>query len=116
MADLIVRSALQRRESRGLHFTLDHPQQSAHAQDTILFPGGLDDLNVMEQPLTTEARGAACPIIRVACCLAWRNAKFASTTPGKDLATHFIGERPLRARAGNTKADGPASARIAAVE
>jgi len=47
VADLIVRSALQRRESRGLHFTLDHPQQSAHAQDTILFPGGLDDLNVM---------------------------------------------------------------------
>ena len=47
VADLIVRSALQRRESRGLHFTLDHPQQSAHPQDTILFPGGLDDLNVM---------------------------------------------------------------------
>ena len=47
VADLIVRSALQRRESRGLHFTLDHPQQSAHAKDTILFPGSLDNLNVM---------------------------------------------------------------------
>ena len=47
VADLIVRSALQRRESRGLHFTLDHPQQDAHAQDTILFPGSLDDLNIM---------------------------------------------------------------------
>ena len=48
VADLIVRSALQRRESRGLHFTLDHPEQDPNAQDTILFPGSLDDLNVMQ--------------------------------------------------------------------
>ena len=48
VADLIVRSALQRRESRGLHFNLDHPGQQALAHDTILFPGSLDNLNVMQ--------------------------------------------------------------------
>jgi len=37
-ADLIVRSALKRHESRGLHFTLDYPQTLAEARDTILVP------------------------------------------------------------------------------
>jgi len=37
-ADLIVRSALKRHESRGLHFTLDYPQTLADARDTILVP------------------------------------------------------------------------------
>lgn len=37
-ADLIVRSALQRRESRGLHYTLDYPQSLPEALPTIL-PG-----------------------------------------------------------------------------
>lgn len=37
-ADLIVRSALARKESRGLHYTLDHPQTLASAAPTIL-PG-----------------------------------------------------------------------------
>jgi L-aspartate oxidase len=37
-ADLIVRSALKRRESRGLHYTLDFPQTSATARDTVLVP------------------------------------------------------------------------------
>ncbi|MBM3927259.1 MAG: L-aspartate oxidase [Sphingomonadales bacterium] len=37
-ADLIVRSALRRHESRGLHFTLDHPETAAQAEDTILVP------------------------------------------------------------------------------
>ena len=54
VADLIVRSALQRRESRGLHFNLDHPGQQALAHDTILFPGSLDNLNVM-QPSGTSS-------------------------------------------------------------
>jgi len=37
-ADLIVRSALRRHESRGLHYTLDYPATSKQAKDTILFP------------------------------------------------------------------------------
>ncbi|MGX7927327.1 L-aspartate oxidase [Tsuneonella sp. HG094] len=37
-ADLIVRSALKRHESRGLHFTLDYPQTDAIARDTVLVP------------------------------------------------------------------------------
>ena len=37
-ADLIVRSALARHESRGLHFTLDYPAQLAKAKDTVLVP------------------------------------------------------------------------------
>jgi L-aspartate oxidase len=38
VADLIVRSALARKESRGLHYTTDYPEMSAAAQDTILVP------------------------------------------------------------------------------
>ena len=38
VADLIVRSALSRHESRGLHFTLDYPDTLAEARDTILVP------------------------------------------------------------------------------
>jgi len=37
-ADLIVRSALARHESRGLHYTLDYPQTLPQALPTIL-PG-----------------------------------------------------------------------------
>ncbi|MFN3469932.1 MAG: hypothetical protein ACK4Z7_09505, partial [Novosphingobium sp.] len=35
---LIVRSARARHESRGLHYTLDHPQTDAEARDTVLVP------------------------------------------------------------------------------
>ncbi|WP_174275158.1 L-aspartate oxidase [Sphingomonas bacterium] len=38
VADLIVRSALHRHESRGLHYTLDHPETLPQAVDTILVP------------------------------------------------------------------------------
>ncbi len=38
VADLIIRSAMARRESRGLHYTLDHPEPAARAEDTILTP------------------------------------------------------------------------------
>jgi L-aspartate oxidase len=37
-ADLIVRSALHRHESRGLHYTLDYPNTLKRAVDTILVP------------------------------------------------------------------------------
>ena len=38
VADLIVRSALARHESRGLHYTLDYPGMLKHARDTVLVP------------------------------------------------------------------------------
>jgi L-aspartate oxidase len=37
-AELIVRSALARHESRGLHYTLDYPAMLAEAKDTVLVP------------------------------------------------------------------------------
>jgi L-aspartate oxidase len=37
-ADLIVRSALHRKESRGLHYTIDYPETLSEAIDTILVP------------------------------------------------------------------------------
>jgi L-aspartate oxidase len=37
-AELIVKSALHRKESRGLHYTLDYPEQAERAEDTILVP------------------------------------------------------------------------------
>jgi L-aspartate oxidase len=38
VADLIVRSALSRKESRGLHYTLDYPDMLPEARDTVLNP------------------------------------------------------------------------------
>jgi L-aspartate oxidase len=36
VAELIVECALQRKESRGLHYTLDFPEKAATPQDTRL--------------------------------------------------------------------------------
>lgn len=38
VAELIIDSAMQRRESRGLHYTLDYPDLLPEARDTILIP------------------------------------------------------------------------------
>jgi len=47
VAELIVRSARSRRESRGLHYTLDFPTPLAHPHDTILYPSDTDPLDVL---------------------------------------------------------------------
>ncbi len=38
VAELIVRSAMERKESRGLHYTLDYPEQLADPKPTIMVP------------------------------------------------------------------------------
>jgi L-aspartate oxidase len=38
VAELIVRSALKRKESRGLHYTLDYPDQADEAVNTLVAP------------------------------------------------------------------------------
>ena len=38
VSELIIKSALQRKESRGLHFTLDFPETLSEAKDNILVP------------------------------------------------------------------------------
>ncbi|MBP51796.1 MAG: L-aspartate oxidase [Opitutae bacterium] len=38
VAELIVRSALKRKESRGLHYTLDYPDRAEEALDTLVPP------------------------------------------------------------------------------
>lgn len=38
VAEIIINSALSRKESRGLHYTLDYPNENEFAHDTVLYP------------------------------------------------------------------------------
>src|SRR5439155_23712201 len=49
-ADLIVRSALARPESRGLHFSRDFPQTLPAARDTVLDPAVVEGRAGHRQP------------------------------------------------------------------
>lgn len=44
VADVIIRSALLRKESRGLHYSLDYPSPLPKAYDTVLTPKYLNEL------------------------------------------------------------------------
>ena len=48
VAELIVDSALRRKESRGLHYNRDYPNQLEQAHDTILTPPHRDPLDMMQ--------------------------------------------------------------------
>ena len=47
VSEMIVRCAMQRKESRGLHYTLDYPEQSKELRKTVLTPPDFD----IETPL-----------------------------------------------------------------
>ena len=53
-ADLIVRCAMRRKESRGLHFSRDYPQPLKTAKNTVLS----GRRSVPQRPLSSEGKGA----------------------------------------------------------
>ncbi|MEB5928643.1 L-aspartate oxidase [Acinetobacter schindleri] len=51
VSEMIVRCAMQRKESRGLHYTLDYPEQLPELRKTVLIPPSFK----VEQPLVNAA-------------------------------------------------------------
>jgi L-aspartate oxidase len=47
VAELIINSALSRKESRGLHYTLDYPTSLSAAEDTVMVPDNFVDAAVL---------------------------------------------------------------------
>ena len=58
VAELMVRCARSRRESRGLHHTLDYPATSARAVPSVLYPT-VDPLDVLQPPAKAARRSRA---------------------------------------------------------
>ncbi len=50
VSEMIVRCAMERKESRGLHYTLDYPELSNEIRKTVLTPPNFK----VEQPLVNE--------------------------------------------------------------
>ncbi len=58
VAELMVGCARSRRESRGLHYTLDYPETSEHAVPSVLYPS-VDPLDVLQPPARAVRRRRA---------------------------------------------------------
>ena len=58
VAELMVRCARSRRESRGLHYTLDYPATGARALPSVLYPT-VDPLDVLQPPARAARRRRA---------------------------------------------------------
>ncbi|GLS26582.1 L-aspartate oxidase [Marinibactrum halimedae] len=55
VAQLIIRSALERKESRGLHYSLDYPNLKTFARDTVLVPNNFAGQDVIVGPSVKTA-------------------------------------------------------------
>ena len=63
VSELIIRCAMQRKESRGLHFTLDYPELAPIARDTVMVPinyAGQDVIVNRRITLTAEKPNSGC--------------------------------------------------------